>query len=156
VLGEYVQDQGGPVDHLDLDHAFKPPQLAGAELTVADHGVSPRRGHDPGQFRRLPRAHVGGGIDLAAPLDHALEHLRSRRLGEPAQLAQRVLGRRQGAVGPYPDQHDPFQAQRPVLDLGDIGEFGGEPRDPSQCVPVLEVQLSSDSHRPPSVIRLPR
>src|SRR6202012_4088854 len=39
VLGEDVQDQRGAVDHLDLDHALQAPQLARAQLTVADHRV---------------------------------------------------------------------------------------------------------------------
>src|ERR1035441_6346655 len=48
VLGENVEDQRGPVDHLDLHHAFPPPQLAGGELAVADHGVRAGRRDDVG------------------------------------------------------------------------------------------------------------
>jgi hypothetical protein len=75
VLGEDVQDQRGPVDDLDLHHAFQPPKLARGELAVADHGVGAGRRHDAGQLASLARPHVGGRIDMAAPLDEAVEHL---------------------------------------------------------------------------------
>ena len=39
VLGEDVEDQRGPVDHLDLELVLQLAQLAGRELAVADHGV---------------------------------------------------------------------------------------------------------------------
>ena len=88
VLGEDVEDERGPVDHLDLDHAFEAPELARAELAVADHRVRAGRRHDCGQLARLARAHVGGGIDPAAALDQAVEHHRPRGLRQPAQLGQ--------------------------------------------------------------------
>ena len=117
------------------------PQLARGELAVADHGVGAGRGHDVRQLARLARAHVGGRVDLAAPLDEAVEHLGARRLRQPAQLAQRILRAGQAAFGPDPDQHDPLQPQRPVLDLADVLQLGGEPGHPPQRVPVLQVHV---------------
>ncbi len=43
VLGEDVEDQRGPVDDLDLDDLLEVAQLAGGQLTVADHGVGAGR-----------------------------------------------------------------------------------------------------------------
>ncbi len=160
VLGEDVQDQRGAVDHLDLDHALKAAQLARAELAVADHRVRAGRGHDPGQLVRLARAHVGGGVDPAPALDQAVEHHGARGLGEPAELRQGVLRAGQRALGPYADQHDALEAQGTVLDLGDVGELGGEPRHAAQRVPVFQVKFPrrgvhlgplavSSCHRPP-------
>src|SRR5208337_3617710 len=88
VLGEDVQDQRGPVDDLDLHDAFQPAQLARGELAVADHGVGAVRRDDVRELAGLARAHVGGRVDPAAPLDEAVEHFGARRFGQPAQLAQ--------------------------------------------------------------------
>jgi hypothetical protein len=88
VLGEDVQDQRGPVDDLDPHDALEVSQLARGELAIADHGVGAGRGDDARELVRLARAHVGGGVDPAAPLDEAVEHLGPRGLGQPAQLAE--------------------------------------------------------------------
>ena len=58
-----------------------------------------------------------------------------------ASSRQRVLGVLRGALGPDPDQHDPLEAQLPVLDLGDVLELGGQAGDPAQRLPVGEVVL---------------
>jgi hypothetical protein len=54
MLGEDVQDQRGPVDDLDLHHAFQVAQLARGELAVADHRVGAGRRDDAGSSRALP------------------------------------------------------------------------------------------------------
>ena len=36
---------------------------------------------------------------------------------------------------------DALQAQLPVLDLGDVGELGGQPGDPAQRLAVGQVEL---------------
>ena len=77
------------------------------------------------QLLRLPRADVGRGIRLTATLDHAFEHLRTGRLGERGQFGEAGIGVRGAALGPHADQHDALEAQLPVLDLGNVGEFGG-------------------------------
>ena len=41
-----------------------------------------------------------------------------------------------------PDQDHALQPQLAVLDLGDIGEFGGQPGDPAQCRSVFERELT--------------
>jgi hypothetical protein len=51
-----------------------------------------------------------------------------------------ALARR--AFGPHPDQHDPLEPQRPVLDLADVLQLGGQARHPPQRVPLLQVQVT--------------
>src|SRR6185312_15265491 len=68
VLGEDVEDQRGPVDHLHLEHLLQLVELAGRQLAVADHGVSAGRRHDVADLDRLPRADVGGGVGAVAAL----------------------------------------------------------------------------------------
>src|SRR5256885_588692 len=63
----------------------------------------------------------------------ALERPGARRLGEPGQLGERCLGLLGAAVGPHADQHDLFQPELAVLDLGDVGELGGQAGYPAQC-----------------------
>ena len=40
MLGEDIENQGCPVDDLDLDDVLERPSLSGAELTVTNHSVS--------------------------------------------------------------------------------------------------------------------
>ena len=91
---------------------------------------------------RLARADVGRGIRLAAALDHTFEHLRTRGLGQRGQLGEAGVGVGGAAVGPYADQHHPLEAQLAVLDLGDVGEFGGQPGDAAQRRAVVEREFA--------------
>ena len=65
---------------------------------------------------------------------------------EPAVSASRAssvseaLGLLGAALGPDADEHDALEAQLPVLDLGDVGELGGEPGDAAQRAALLEVE----------------
>src|SRR5260221_375822 len=115
---------------------------------IATDGTA-RRPPFPPRLRRPAGGHVGRRVRPAAAVDQAVQDLRSRGLGQPGQLTQRVLGRGQGAVRPDPHQDPPLQPQRAVLDLGDVLELGGQPGYPAQCVPVLQVQL-------PGILRLGR
>ena len=90
----------------------------------------------------LARADVGGRVGLVAALDQPFEHLRAGGLGQRGQLGHAGLGVGGAALGPHPDQHDALQAQLAVLDLGDVGEFGGQPGDPAQRRPVLEGEFA--------------
>lgn len=88
VLGEDVEDQGGPVDHLDLDDVLEVDELAGAELTVAHDGVRSGLEHDVTQLLGLARADVRRRVRLVAALDDAVEHERARCLGEGGELRE--------------------------------------------------------------------
>jgi hypothetical protein len=142
VLGEDVQDEGGAVDDLHLDHALQAAQLPGGELVVADDRVGAGRRHQGRQLGRLARADVGRRIGPAAPLHQAVQHDRPGRLGQPGQLAQGVLRPGQRPLGPYPDEHHALQPQGAVLDLGDIGELGGQARHSAQRLPVGQVKFA--------------
>ena len=67
---------------------------------------------------------------------------RARGLGERGQLGEAGVGVGGAAVGPHADQHDAFEPQLAVLDLGDVGEFGGQPGDAAQRRAVFERELT--------------
>ena len=78
----------------------------------------------------LPRPmYVAGSGRLPALVDR-VEHLRAGGLGEQRELGHRVLGVRDRALGPDPDQDDPLEAELAVLDLGDVLELGATGRRP--------------------------
>jgi hypothetical protein len=140
VLGEDVEDEGGPVDDLDLDDLLELTQLAGRELTVADDRVGAGGPHDVAELVGLAGADVRRRVRLVAALDHALEHLRTRGLGQGGELGERVLGVTQRPAGPHADEDDALQPQLAVLDLGDVLELGGQARDAPEGVTLLEVE----------------
>ena len=142
VLGEDVQDQRGAVDDFDLDRLLQRVQLRRRQFAVADDGVGAGGEHHLTQLLRLARADVGRGIRLAAALDHTFKHLRTRGLGQRGQLGEAGVGVGGAAVGPYADQHHPLEAQLAVLDLGDVGEFGGQPGDAAQRCAVIEGEFT--------------
>ena len=109
-----------------------------SQMTVS----APVATHHVAQFGRLARADVGRGIGLAAALDHAFEHLRSRGLGQRSQLGEAGVGVGGTAVGPHADQHHPLEAQLAVLDLGDVGEFGGQPGDAAQRRAIVKREFT--------------
>jgi hypothetical protein len=78
----------------------------------------------------------------SAALDDAGEHLGPGGLGEGRELAKGVLGVLGGAVGPDRGQHDPLETQLTVLDLGDVGELGGESGDPAQGGALLALEAA--------------
>ncbi len=141
MLGEDVQDQGRAVDDLDLDDVLEVDQLARAQLTVADDGVRARFDDDVPQLLGLAGADVGGRVGLVTALDDAVEHQRSRGLGEGGQLGQRILRVLDGARGPDADEDDPLQTELAVLDLGDVLELGGQARHPAESRAVGAVEL---------------
>ncbi len=140
MLGENIQDQRRAVDDLDLHDALELAELPGGELAVADDGVGTGVRDDPGQLGGLARADIGSRVRPATPLDQALEYFRPGGLGQQRKLAQRVLGGRQRPVRPHAHQHHALKPKRPVLDLADVLELGGQPGHPAQRVPFGHVQ----------------
>ncbi len=157
VLGEDVEDQGGPVDDLHLDDVFEGDELAGAELAVADDGVGAALHDDVPQLAGLARTDEGGRVRLVTALDHAVEYECARGLGEGGELREGVLRVVHRAGGPDTDEHDALQAQLPVLDLGDVFEFGGEAGHAAQgralgAFELLAVPVSVDLVAPGDVL----
>jgi hypothetical protein len=128
VLGEDVEDQRGPVDDLDLEHFSSwlswPGVSSPSQITVS----APVAATMSRISLALPEPDVGGGVRLVAPLADRLEHLRAGGLGQRRRARRATVGVDLGALGPHPDEHDALEAQLPVLDLGDVGELGGEAR----------------------------
>ena len=129
VLREDVQDERGAVDDLDLELLLQLTQLTRRQLTVADHRVRAGRLHHVAQLGDLAGADVRRRVRLVTTLHDAFEHLGTRGLGEAGEFGHRGVGVRGRALGPHPDEHDPLEAQLPVLDLGDVLELGGQPGD---------------------------
>ena len=141
MLGEDVEDQGGPVDDLDLDDVLQAAALRRAQLAVADDRVGADRRHDAAQVLSLAAAEPGGRVRRLPALQDAVEHDAPRRLGQGREFAQGVLR----VVG-VPPVHNPtsttsLEPQLPVLDLGDVLELRGQPGDTPQGLPVGEVEL---------------
>lgn len=149
MLGEDVEDEGGPVDDLDLDDLLQRGELRGGEFTVADDGVGAGREDDLAEFLGLAGTDVGGRVGFVPPLDEALEDFRSGGLGQCGELGHAGFGLRRGSLGPDTDEHHAFEAQLPVFDFGDVCELGGEPGNPAQRAAVLELHLA-DRRRPSS------
>ncbi len=127
---------------LDLDRLLQRVELRGAQFAVADHGVGTGGHHDLAQLLRLAGADVGRRVGLVAALDEALEHFGACGLGERGELGHAGLGVGGAAFGPHADQHDALQPQLPVLDLGDVGEFGRQTGHAAQRRAVFEGQLT--------------
>ena len=117
MLSKDVENQPGPVDHLDLHDVLELDQLTGCQFPVADHGVGRLLDDDVTQLARLARPDVRGSVGLVATLDHAVQDLGTSRLGQGGQLAQRVLGICDRARGPHADQYHSLEANLSVLDL---------------------------------------
>ncbi len=143
VLAEDVEDHGGAINHLDLHHVLQRAALAGCELGVGDDRVGAGCGDQVLQLLRLAPAEVGGGIGMGPPLQHAVEHDGTCRLGEGGEFAQRVLGIGLRALRVHADQHDVLEPQLAVLDLGDVLELGGESCHAAQRMAIVEIPLVS-------------
>ena len=152
VLAEDVEDDRGPVDDLDLHDIFERAPLAGRKLGVGDDGIGADGGDKVAQLRRLAAPDVGRRIGMRAPLQHAVEDDRTGRLGERSELAQAVLGILLRALRIDADEHDVLEPQLPILDLGDVFEFGREPRHASQrrallAIPLIAVRVGVHDRR---------
>jgi hypothetical protein len=122
VLGEDVEVWRYGHD-LDLDDITELDELTGAEFAVTDHRIGAGRTTISRSSRAAPNR-VGRRIRFVPSLDHALEDGRTRCLGEGGELDKRVLGVADTALGPYADQDNALEAQRAVLDLGDVLKLG--------------------------------
>ncbi len=141
VLGEDVEDQGGPVDHLDLDDVLEATALRRAQLAVADDGVGAGLGDHVAELGGLAGTQERRRVRLLARLQQGVEHLRPSGLGEGGELRQRHLGLVRVSRGRQAGQHHALQAELAVLDLGDVCELGRQAGDPAQGLAVGKVVL---------------
>jgi hypothetical protein len=91
VLGEDVEDQRGAVDHVDLEQLLEVALLRGAELVVEHDEIDVEGVADHLQLLRLAGADVGGGIGPVATLQHQLDGIGTRGVGERGELLERRL-----------------------------------------------------------------
>jgi hypothetical protein len=129
VLSEDVEDQPGAVDDLHLHDVFELYQLTWRQLAVTDHRVGGVLDHDVAKLASLSRSDVRSWVWLVTTLHDAVKDQRTSGLGERSELAKRDLGVTDGALCPHPDQHNAFEPDLPVLDLGDVLELSGKTSD---------------------------
>lgn len=141
MLREDVEDEGDPVDDLDLHDVLEPSSLAGSELRVDDDRIRPDRVDDVAQLAGLAAAQVGPGVGLVALLQHPVEDGGARGLCQRGELAEARLRLRGATLTVESGEDDLFQTQLSVLDLGDVFEFGRQTAHPPQRGPVEGVQL---------------
>ena len=89
MLGEDVQDQRGPVDHLDPQSLLQVAQLPRGKLPIADDGVRSGGRHDLGELGDLAGADVGRGVGLRSALHHRVQDDRTGRFRERGELRHR-------------------------------------------------------------------
>ena len=152
VLTEDVEDDGGAVDHFDLDDVFERAPLTGREFSVGDDGVGADGRDEVAELCRLAAPDVGRRVGVRAALQHAVEHDGARGLGERGELAQRVLGVVLRALRVHADEHHVLEAQLAVFDLGDVFELGREPGHTAQrgtlfAIPLIAVGVAVRDRR---------
>jgi hypothetical protein len=89
----------------------------------------------------LSAAEVRAGVGIRAALQQSVEHSSPGRLGEGCELAHRILGFLLRALRIHADEHDVLEPKLPILDLGDIFEFGRQAADATQRRALLTVVL---------------
>src|SRR4029079_8495401 len=99
---EDVEDETAPVDDPELEVLLEIPVLRGREVVVEEEEVRLVLVPERANLLDLALAQERGGAHGAAALEHLAEDLRPGRLGEEAQLGQRVavmIPARRGATG---------------------------------------------------------
>ena len=83
-------------------------RLGRAQVVVEDDDVGLVGLDELLELVDLARADVGGDVDLLPLLQHLADHVQAGRLGQAADLVQRIVGRRVGAGQDDPDQNGTF------------------------------------------------
>ena len=109
-LGEDIQDQGRPVQHLDAQLLRQHPLLGGGQGVIHHHHVRPHGPHQLLHLSRLALADEGAGIGGVLVLEHGAHAHAPRSLQQIGQLLHGgVVGVFLGgqAVGVQAHQHRP-------------------------------------------------
>ena len=117
VAGENVEDERRAVDDLDLDDVLERAPLRRGKLGVGDHCVRVEGRDEIGKLMRLSRPQIRRRVRERAPLDQAVEDLRTRGLRQRGELPQGILGLARAALAPQADEDDPLEANLPVFDV---------------------------------------
>ena len=79
VLGEYIEDEHGPIQHLAVERFFQAAYLGGGELIVAGDAVGVQLCDPPLDLQKFPLAHIGDLMGGGALLAHHPRPHRPRR-----------------------------------------------------------------------------
>ena len=88
VLGEDVEDQAAPIEHLDAQQALERLLLVGLSSSSAMSSVKPVSCLARDELLGLALAHVPVGIDVAPVLPLGADHFRAGRVGQAGQLGR--------------------------------------------------------------------
>ena len=93
VLGEDVEDQAAPIEHLDRQQFLQRLLLLGAELIVGVEHGEPRLVLGRPKLLGLALSEIPVGVDVAAVLRLGTHHFGSSSLSKAGQLGKGVFGR---------------------------------------------------------------
>ncbi len=88
--GEDIEDQGRPVDHLDVEGLFQVPLLGGGQLGIDQHHVVAETLSQGLDLPQLALAEVRARHRVRQPLGHRPNDLDIDGLGQPGQFLQGV------------------------------------------------------------------
>ena len=97
VRRENVEDHLGAIHNLDLELFLEVARLCRPQVIVKNDDVGLVGIDKQLELVDLARADVRRDINLMPLLQHLADHLQIGRLGQTAQLVQRIVGRRVGA-----------------------------------------------------------
>jgi hypothetical protein len=89
---EDVQDDGGPVQHLHVQHLFQISLLGGGQFVIRDDGVKVEVTLMVFHFPDLALAQIGVGLRFRKRLHDSVDYLDPGRIGEASEFSYRFLG----------------------------------------------------------------
>ncbi len=102
VLGEDVEDERHPVDHVDVERLLQVALLGGDQLVVEHHHVDVQGSDLGGDLGRLPRADQPRRVGMVAAHQHALNRVRSGGVGRAGPARPGCARPRRGRRRPAP------------------------------------------------------
>ena len=124
MLGEDIEDDRGSVNYLDLDRVFKCTPLAGCELGVGNNSVCAFCADDGGKFFYFSASEIRRWVGVGLALQQPVKHLRSSGLTQRRKLLQGIFRIGLLPTRVNPDDHNLFESNLTVFNLGDVFEFG--------------------------------
>ena len=108
VRREDIEDHLGAVHHLDLELLLEVSRLCRPQVVVENDDVGLVGLDQELELVDLARADVRRDIDLMPLLQHLGNDVQIGRLGQPAELVQRIVGRRVGVGQNDTDENGTF------------------------------------------------
>ncbi len=111
---EDVEDHLGAVDDLELELPLEVARLGRPQVIVEDHDVCLVGVDQQLELVHLSGADVRRDVNLMPLLQHLGDHIELGRLGQAAQLFERIVGRRVGVRKDDTDQDGTFLTSEPL------------------------------------------